>query len=264
MGDKVRCILFIRNMGINELDRLLGKGGYTTRIVRNERTPRYDTAAQLADALRVPSWWLFAGVDSPQGPKRAEWDGLMLKHIDDAQAAFAEVRTKISADAADAYLHFYIGEFTEPDYGSKEPKIMLATCLFAHVTLRQIAPKWHGLTIEQCLEIAERHIEKNSPKFGNFLTAATLIEFLTPMPSKQSRTAPEASKAANLTLRDLPEWDRALEDAQNLYPSASKASFAVVARAPAPSDMYVDAQLVGELARSYHEAGIRARSAKKK
>jgi hypothetical protein len=250
-------------MGINELDRLLGKGGYTTRIVRNERTPRYDTAAQLADALRVPSWWLLSGVDSPQGPRRTEWDAALLKHIDDAQMAFEEVRTKISADAADTFVHFCVGEFEEPGYGSKEPKVMLATCLLAHVTMGQVPPKWHGLTLEQCLEIATWYIERHSPQFGHF-TATTMVEFLTPIPQKQSREASGTSKGANLTLGNVPGWDRVLEDAQALYPSASKASFAMAARAPAPVDLYVDAQLVGELARSYHEAAIRARAAKKK
>lgn len=65
VGARVGRAMAARGMGYNELDRALGYSeGYSSRLVRTDRSPRASTLAALAEALRVNLTWLATG----QGP----------------------------------------------------------------------------------------------------------------------------------------------------------------------------------------------------
>jgi transcriptional regulator with XRE-family HTH domain len=62
IDERVLHMMDLRGLGFNELDRSLGKAqGYTSRLVRNERSPRVETIERLTKVLRVRAEWLLSG-----------------------------------------------------------------------------------------------------------------------------------------------------------------------------------------------------------
>jgi transcriptional regulator with XRE-family HTH domain len=64
IGQRVKEAREARGLGVNELDRKLGKAqGYTSRLERSDRAPRGDTLEILSDALGVSVAWLLSQTD---------------------------------------------------------------------------------------------------------------------------------------------------------------------------------------------------------
>jgi transcriptional regulator with XRE-family HTH domain len=61
LGQRLQQALKARGMGINELDRAIGKHGYCSRIARDEREATADNLGAIALALGISLDWLVLG-----------------------------------------------------------------------------------------------------------------------------------------------------------------------------------------------------------
>lgn len=250
---------------MNELDRALGKSGYTSRIVRNERVPRADSLVELAQALRVPGQWLIQGSFAYVGG--APLETFLLQKAPRIRDLFSQVDSQLTPAAADVFLRFCLQDHGAAEDSDCAARITLALHLLSVSALGYIPTLAH-LNIEDCFVAADRYLKGRSRVFLSDLTdieqeALYLVEHAhsaLPWPHlhKEDAATTNQESVGHRTFADADGWVEAVAHARQLYPTTPDEFFELVGRAPLLADVGAEPQLVGELARSYYEARLRS------
>lgn len=259
LGDKIRCALYLRRMGYNELDRAMGREqGYTSRLIRGLRRPQPEAIAEVAKALRVREEFFTRDHVSDS-----------LQDVVAFRALLDRLQKERGEAAADALIAVATGRLFDPDDTNIMPTLLhpdlrgiahldfIAT-FYLHIFLG--AKKTNaGDAIADVYETADAFLKFKQIAPDFILTRVEVHEF-NQFAFRTRRTfgvpKGEVTSPARL-LAHLPEWVPAATAAMKLYPSIPRQFFVVAGWAPALPDTPIDAQLIGELARSYYDLTMR-------
>lgn len=279
LGARVRLVIYLRNLGMNELDRLAKKEhGFTSRLTRSQRQPRADTLGDLAAALRVPADWLLNGPRKPMTDVAGSAERL--------RATCAAVSAEFGELAGEATLRWAFGA---PGHRTNDGRFVVdeelrrlpARAFFvaavmgnlSYVTGVEDHAAWAN-KLAFVKVVVDLFLQSNAVALDDMFYDQILDVFTWMMAIHEEarmeaideqaiarRLAEFRKKPAKLPLRRMANWSQIVADASERYKTVPKSYFALVGELENVG--FADAQLVGEFARALWEASTRSRDARR-
>jgi transcriptional regulator with XRE-family HTH domain len=260
IGKRVRFLMHIRGTSLSELDQLLGKGrGYASRLVTDEREPRMETLGAIAKAMRAPVSWFTGEQRAPALPVLAARTARIVVNRERRVRgeAMAEAVVRMCAGGGVQYDDSNVR--LDADLVGLSAADILAAFGLSGVILetREEFLGREEWIMEDIHDGAEAFVKSQGHDF--ILSRKSMIEFLDNMAVRNFYRAKAFEELAHESRQ---RREGMLAEARRTYPAVPASIFDKVIELPWHEipGIELDATLLGEVARSVHDAALRGSS----